>query len=70
MEKLIEIFNEISDYEFKNRLFKRKKDEKNNYYLSYGGKYKTLSIMTYLYCNSQLYLERKYIKYLCLKSMN
>lgn len=70
LEKLIEIFNEISDYEFKNRLFKRKKDEKNNYYLSYGGKYKTLSIMTYLYYNSQLYLERKYIKYLCLKSMN
>lgn len=70
LEKLIEIFNEVSDYEFKSKLFKRNKDEKNNYYLSYGGKNKTLSIMNYLYHNSEIYLERKYKKFITLKSIN
>jgi hypothetical protein len=59
----------VSDYEFKNKLFKRKNDNKNNYYLSFGGKNKTLSIMQYLYDYSNIYLDRKYEKFIILKNM-
>ncbi|MCQ2969409.1 MAG: hypothetical protein MJ191_04695, partial [Clostridium sp.] len=69
LEKMIDIFNENSDYNFKKRLFKRWNNEKNNYYLSYGGRNKTLSIMNYLYNNSKIYLDRKYDKYNILKNM-
>ena len=69
LTKLIEIFNKVSDYEFKNKLFKRKNDNKNNYYLSFGGKNKTLSIMQYLYDYSNIYLDRKYEKFIILKNM-
>lgn len=69
LEKLIEVFNSCSKYSFKNVLFKRKKDNKNNYYLSFGGRYKTLSVMNYLYDKSEVYLDRKYKKFILLKSM-
>ena len=69
LEKLIEIFNFSPQYSYQNKLFKRKDDDKNNYYISYGGKYKTLNIMNYLYEDSSIHLDRKYKKYLNLKSM-
>lgn len=69
LERMIDIFNENSTYDFKKRLFKRWDNEKNNYYLSYGGRNKTLSIMNFLYSNSVVYLDRKYDKYNILKSM-
>ncbi|MDU0321145.1 LAGLIDADG family homing endonuclease, partial [Clostridium butyricum] len=69
LEKLREVFNSCSKYSFKNVLFKRKKDNKNNYYLSFGGRYKTLSVMNYLYDKSEVYLDRKYKKFILLKSM-
>lgn len=68
LTKLVDIFNEVSEYDFKYKLFKRKDDNKNNYYISYGGKYKTYSIMNYLYENSTIYLDRKREKYEILKS--
>ena len=40
----------------------------DNYYISYGGRMKTLNIMDYLYNNCNIYLERKYKKYERLKS--
>ncbi|MFL0268935.1 hypothetical protein [Candidatus Clostridium radicumherbarum] len=66
---LINIFNEISDYKFQYKLFKRRNDDKNNYYISYGGKYKIYPIMNYLYENSKIYLDRKMEKYLILKNL-
>lgn len=69
LERLINIFNENSTYEFKNKLFKRWDNENNTYYLSYGGVNKTLNIMNYLYDNSEIYLDRKYAKFITLKAM-
>lgn len=69
LEKLIKIFNENSTYEFKNRLFKRWNNENNTYYLSYGGINKTLNIMNYLYDKAEIYLDRKYEKFINLKAM-
>lgn len=69
LNSMIEIFNKVSSYDFDERLFKRWNDEKNNYYLSYGGRYKTLSIMNYLYSDSQIHLDRKYNKFINLRDM-
>ena len=69
LKKLIKIFNESSTYEFKNRLFKRWNNENNTYYLSYGGINKTLNIMNYLYDNAEIYLDRKYEKFITLRAM-
>lgn len=69
LTKFISIFNKNSSYEFKYKLFKRWDNEKNNYYLSYGGRYKTLSIMNYLYDDATIYLDRKYEKFKKLKYM-
>lgn len=66
---LIDIFNLVSVYEFKKVLYKRKKDDKNNYYISYGGKNKTYSILSFLYENSTVYLDRKKEKYNLLKQL-
>jgi hypothetical protein len=63
LTSLIDIFNEVSNYDFQYKLFKRKEDDKNNYYISYGGKYKIYTIMNYLYENSTIYLDRKMEKY-------
>ena len=63
----MDIFNTVSEYKYNKRLFKRYNDEKNNYYISYGGR-QTFNIMSYLYDNSTIYLYRKYIKYINLKS--
>lgn len=68
LEALVDIFNSISNYKYKKRLYKRRNDDKNNYYISYGGRIKTLNIMDYLYNNCNIYLERKYEKYERLKS--
>lgn len=62
-------FEEINtEYDYQKRVFKRWNNDKNNYYISYGGKNKTLSIMEYLYDNSNIYLDRKYKKYIILKN--
>lgn len=61
--KVIEIFNEVSNYNFQNKLFKRYKDEKNNYYFSYGGRVKVISILSKLYDNANIFLDRKFEKY-------
>lgn len=68
LEALVDVFNSISSYKYKKRLYKRRNDDKNNYYISYGGRMKTLNIMDYLYNNCNIYLERKYKKYERLKS--
>lgn len=68
LEKIIDIFNNCSEYDYQKRVFKRWNNDKNNYYISYGGKNKTLSIMEYLYDNSNIYLDRKYKKYIILKN--
>lgn len=47
----------------KYKLYKRKKDNKNNYYLSISGE-RVRNIMKKLYENSTIYLERKYKRYL------
>lgn len=69
LSKLIDIFNQVSDYEFQYKLFKRRKDDKNNYYISYGGKNKTYTVLSYLYENSTIYLDRKKEKYDKLKEL-
>ncbi|WP_186431436.1 LAGLIDADG family homing endonuclease [Clostridium sp. BSD9I1] len=61
--KFIQIFNEVSKYDFKYKLYKRNKDNKNNYYLSYGGLRKVYSILSYLYKDSTIFLDRKKEKY-------
>jgi hypothetical protein len=69
LTKLTDIFNEVSAYDFQYKLFKRRQDDKNNYYISYGGKYKIYSVMNYLYENSTIYLDRKMEKYQLLKQL-
>lgn len=69
LEGLLDIFNKvIYDYTYKKKLFKRHIDNKNNYYISYGGRIKTFKIMDYMYNNCTIYLNRKYNKYIDLKS--
>lgn len=63
LTKISEIFNEISIYEFNNKLFKRYDNDKNNYYLSYGGRLKVISVLSKLYDNANIYLDRKMEKY-------
>ena len=43
-------------------------DNKNNYYISYGGRIKTFKVIDYLYNDCNIYLNRKYNKYIELKS--
>lgn len=43
---------------------KRRKDNKNNYYLTIGGNIQVAKILNYLYDGAKLYLDRKYSKYL------
>lgn len=50
-------------------LQKRRKNNVNNYSLEYGGNKQTLTILNYLYNNSSIYLQRKYERYLLLKSI-
>lgn len=50
-------------------LQKRRKNEVNNYSLEYGGNKQTLNILNYLYGESNIYLDRKYERYLLLKSI-
>lgn len=71
LTKVVEYFNSnINNYEFKLHLYQNKKmTGKNNYYISFGGKNKTFAIVKWLYENSNIYLERKYKKYLNLKDM-
>lgn len=62
--EIIRVFNYEISNEFAQKLYKRRQDDKNNYYISYGGKYKTLKVMRYLYENSNVYLDRKHDRYL------
>lgn len=50
-------------------LGKRRKNEVNDYSLEFGGNKQTLNILNYLYNDSNIYLQRKYDKYLLLKNM-
>lgn len=49
-------------------LEKRRKNNVNNYSVSYGGNIQVLNILNYLYNNSNIYLQRKYERYLLLKN--
>ncbi len=67
-EFLIEIFNilnkELSlDLSDKN-LYQRIKSDKNTFYSSVGNKNKTKKFLNYIYKSSDVYLDRKYQKYL------
>lgn len=69
LEGLIDVFNNvIYEYNYQKKLFKRHIDDKNNYYISYGGRVKTFKVMDYLYNDCSIYLNRKYNKYIELKS--
>ena len=69
LEGLIDVFNTvIYEYNYQKKLFKRHMDDKNNYYISYGGRVKTLKVIDYLYNDCNIYLNRKYNKYIELKS--
>lgn len=57
--------NKSSEYP---TLEKRRKNEVNNYSVSYGGNIQTLNILNYLYDNTNIYLQRKYERYLLLKN--
>ena len=60
---IIDTLNKNCSYKYKNVLYKRHKDEKNNYYLSYGGRLKVIDALSYLYKDSNVYLDRKKEKY-------
>lgn len=65
LEGIIDTFNEnIEKYNFKKSLYKRRDDNKNNFYISYGGRLKTIEVMKWLYEDSSIYLDRKYELYL------
>lgn len=68
---IISTLNEcIEDYDFKEKLYRTSDDiEKNNFYLSYGGRIKTKKVMDWLYQDSTIYLDRKYDKYLKLNTI-
>lgn len=71
LSSIIKVLNkEIPFYKdtFKDTLYKRKKDDKNTYHISFGGKNKVIAIMNYLYQDTTVYLDRKYSKYQTLKS--
>ena len=60
-----------SSYVYDGKLYKKRNDNKNNYYISYGGNQKTLDAMNILYSDldkNSPKLQRKYNKYLELKS--
>lgn len=60
--------NKNINQNFRYKFYKRKIDDKNSFYLSYGGRRKTFAVMDYLYKDSQIYLDRKYEKYILLKN--
>ena len=45
------------------KLYKRRPEHTNTFYISIGGNKQVLSIMEYLYTDATVYLERKYEKY-------
>ena len=65
-----EFLNSFSEHiNFPNRnLSKRKKDKKNNWCLEIGGRLQVVSIGDYLYKDANVYLNRKYQRYLKLKN--
>lgn len=66
-----ELFNKIKDILGLNlNLEKRKKDKKNNYSLSVGGNRQVERILDLLYSNANIYLDRKYSRYMRLKDTN
>jgi DNA-binding transcriptional regulator WhiA len=54
-----------------NKLYKRKKDEKDNWYFSIGGRQQVIRILDDLYFDSTIHLERKFERYqeLCSQSL-
>ena len=69
LSSVIDILNKnIPTHTFNKKFYKRRKDDKNNYYISYGGRIKTLSVMDFIYKDSNIFLDRKYELYLKLKS--
>lgn len=67
-EFLIEIINilnkELNLNMTEENLYKRYKNDKNTFYTSIGNKTKTLQFLNYIYEDSNIYLDRKYKKYL------
>lgn len=49
-------------------LEKRIKNDVDNYSITYGGNLQVLNILNYLYDNANIYLKRKYERYLLLKN--
>lgn len=65
---IVKSFNEnILSYSFNKENFQQKEKSKelgkNSYSLSYGGRVKTITVMTWLYEDSTIYLDRKYELY-------
>lgn len=71
LNTLIDYLNKnIKNYAFNYTVYQSKKMKgKNNYYLSFGGKYKVYNIAKWLYENSTIFLERKYMKFVLLKNI-
>lgn len=66
---IIDAFNDISDQRFGYKLYKRYDNDKNNYSTYHGGMKRTYIIMSYLYEDSKIYLDRKMEKYQYLKQL-
>lgn len=60
---IIYTLNENCTYEYKKVLYKRRKDDKNTYYISFGGRLKVLDALNFIYKDSTIYLDRKYSRY-------
>lgn len=61
--KMISTLNNNCTYEYKKVLYKRRNDDKNTYYISFGGRLKVLDALEFIYSNSTIYLDRKYERY-------
>lgn len=71
LKGLIKCLNEnIDGYEFKENLQENVKgSEKDSFYISYGGRFKTKAVMDWIYGGSTVFLERKFNKYLKLNEI-
>lgn len=70
LKEVIKSLNNNVDAKFKDVLYKRRDDDTNNYYISFGGRIKTLKFLDWIYKDSSIYLDRKYQKYLLLKQVS
>lgn len=67
---IIQNLNLNLDYEYNAKLYKRKDDGKNNFYISFGGRNKVFAFLDWIYKDSSVFLKRKYDKYVLLKSVS